>query len=1103
MIKRALLVIAVALMSAIPLGAQNEKLSVKASGEPLSEVISRIEDRYGFIFIYKTEELDVTREVTVDLVDVPVETVLAKILDRNTDFKITGRQIVLISKSPSPAQTARTQTSFMVRGVVRDEQGPLAGVVVFEKGSRDGEVNGAVTDIDGNYSITVSGPSCSLVFSSMGYVSQETAVDSRSRIDVVLAEDVSLLEEVVVVGYGSQSKKQLTGSVSVVKLGEVENKSKSTISQSLAGRAAGLRVTQTSAQAGGSSTFRIRGELSDMSNSPLIVIDGFPVTESSSLSSGNAYDTGSTDNVLGSINPDDIESITVLKDAASTAIYGSRAGHGVILITTKRGKEERPVVSYSGNLTVQTIAKQYEMLSCAQFMDMRNRQAYEEYLSKYALGMYDGYMKAPSGNIPEFEPFYTQDQILHSKGTDWVDEISRTGILHQHNVSVRGGSSKFKYMVSGNYMSQEGIIKGNDASRVALRANLDWDFSKYISAGVNASYSQNKYDNIPLGNGEYEDAGILRSAARFNPSLPIYDAKGEYMLDPEHATATNPVSMLEITDISMHDNILGNAYVDIKPFDALVIRLKAGAERKFQKRSSYLPTTTLEGKRNNGEGNIRQRDNTNVLAEITATYSKMFGDHSLKALAGYSYEKHSYEYVSAANTDFMIDGSLYYQLGAGQAEKPEVGSNGGYSSLASAFFRVNYDYDRRYLFEASLRTDGDSNFHPDYRWGVFPSVSVGWAINRESFMQSLPWISTMKLRASFGETGNSNVPFQIYDAYAIQFPSAVIGDSIAGGITDSTIGNRKLTWETTQELNIGLDAGFLKDRFSFSAEYYRRTIRDMITYNNLMYYFPVSQVIANGGKTLGTGIELTVNTTNIESRNFHWNTTFTYTHSVDRWLERSPYWKGKVYQSVTDEKSAWWSYHSLGLMQIGEKVPAHQTSLLPGMVVLKDVDENGTLSDEDMLYVGSSAPDGYIGLNNTFRYGDFDFSIYFYGAYGMTRGASYLESWTSMYQGYNVTKYAYESFCDSNRTATRPSFLHGGNGNGDFYVKDVWYIRCGNITLGYNIPFKKVVSSARVFIETANPFVFTNWEGLDPETDNLNFSYPNTRSFTFGVNFNF
>lgn len=1099
MIKRALLVLAAVCLLSLSLYAQSAKVSVKASGVPLSEVISQIESKYGYIFIYKTEELDVTRKVTVDAENVSIEAVLEKILDRKTDFKITGRQIALISKSQTADRTSQVRTARKVSGNVSDNLGPVAGVAVFEKGTN----NGVITDVNGNYTISVEGSGSSLLFTSMGYLSQEVAVNSKSKIDIVLAEDISQLEEVIVVGYGSQSKKQLTGSVSVVKMSEVENKSKSSISQSLAGRAAGLRVSQTTAQAGGASTFRIRGELSDMSNSPLIVIDGFPITESSGLSSGNAYDTGNTDNVLGSINPDDIESITVLKDAASTAIYGSRAGHGVILINTKRGKEDRPVVSYSGNLTVQTIAKQYEMLSCQQFMDMRNRQAYEEYLSKYALGVYEGYMKAPSGSIPEFEPVYTQDQILHTKGTNWVDEISRTGLMHQHNVSVRGGSSKFKYMVSGNYMNQEGVIKGNDANRVAFRANLDWDFGKYVSAGVNASYSYNKYDNIPLGEGEYQDAGIMRSAARFNPALPIYDAKGEYMLDPEHATATNPVSMLEITDVTKNDNVLGNAYLDIKPVEGLVIRLKGGAERMFQKRSSYLPTTTLEGKRNNGEANIRQRDNTNILAEITATYSKSFGNHSLKVLGGYSYEKHAYEYVSAANTDFMIDGSLYYQMGAGQAEKPEVGSNGGFNSLSSGFFRVNYDYDRRYLFEASVRADGDSNFHPDYRWGIFPSVAVGWAISREPFMRSVPWISTLKVRASFGETGNSNVPFQIYDAYAIQFPSAVIGDTIVGGITDSTIGNKKLTWETTQEINVGLDAGFLNDRFSFSFEYYRRTIRDMITYNKLMYYFPVSQVIANGGKTLGTGVELTVNTTNIETRDFHWNTTLTFTHSVDKWLERSPYWKGKVYQSVTDEKSAWWSYHSLGLMQVGDKVPAHQTSLLPGMVKLEDVDGNGVLDDNDMLYVGSSAPDGYIGFNNTFRYRNLDLSIYFYGAYGITRGASYIENWTSMYQGYNVTKYAYESYCNSNTSAKRPSYLHGGNGFGDFYVKDVWYIRCGNITLGYNIPFKKVVSSARVFVEVANPFVFTNWEGLDPETDNLTFSYPNTRSFTFGVNINF
>lgn len=1084
-------------------------VTVSADTVRIGTLISEIEKQTGCLVVYSSQEVDTSRQVRLKSRSATAAKLIKEVFaPLGIDGIFDNNYIILKTvrkQDAAPAGDKKTTPAdgrTTVRGTVGDAAGaPIAGATVLEKGSSNGAISGA----DGSFRISVA-PDAVLEVSFLGYLKSEVPVNGRTELQVRLQEGERLIDEVVVVGYGTQDKKTLTGSVSVVKMTDVETSSKSTVSQSLAGRAAGLRVNQISAQAGGGVKFRIRGELSDMSNSPLVVIDGLPVTESSTLSSGNIYESGSTDNLLGSLNPDDIESITVLKDAASTAIYGSRAGHGVILITTKRGAKERPVVSYSGNVSVQTVAKHYEMLSARQYMDMYNRQSYEEYLRTYALGMYSRFMTAPSGTIPEYVPAYTDDQIKHLKGTDWTDEVARTGILHQHNVSVRGGTESIRYMASANYMKQQGIIRGNTAQRITVRSNLDWDISKWVSAGLTATYSQNKYDNIPLGEGEHESAGILRAAAMANPTIPIRDVNGNYSIDPARPTSPNPVSLLEITDVSVFDRIMGSAFVTAKPVEGLELKFQLGADRQFQKRSSYLPKTVLEGMRRNGDANIRQREDDSYLMDLTATYTKTFGKHRLKVLAGYSYEKRNYEYVSARNTDFMIDGSLYYQLWAGQADKPEVGSDGGRKTLSSYFGRINYDYEQRYLLEVSMRADGDSNFHPDYRWGIFPSVAVGWVVSEEKFMQSARgWLSNLKIRASFGETGNSNVPYQVYDSFSIQYPAAVIGDKIVAGITDSTVGNSKLTWETTREFNLGIDIGFKNNRYSLAFEYYRRTIRDLITWNSLMYYYPVSSVIANGGVTRGTGFELTLNTTNIDRNDFTWNTTFTASRYVDRWKERPPYWKPAPYQKVDDQKTAWWSYKSLGLMPAdADAPPIHQTTLLPGMVMLLDKNNDKTLDDRDMVYMGASAPDLFIGLNNSLRWKNLDFSIYFYGEFGMTRGASYMESWTQMLNGYNVTRYAYEAYTNSNRSGTRPSYISGGNGWGDFYTQDVYYIRCGNINLGYTIPVdKKFLRNIRIYADVSNPFVITNWKGLDPETDNLSFSYPNVRTYTVGLNITF
>jgi TonB-linked SusC/RagA family outer membrane protein len=931
-------------------------------------------------------------------------------------------------------------------------------------------------------------------------------------------EDTKALDEVVVVGYGVQKKRDLTGAISSVKMDDEPVATFSTISHALAGKAAGLRVTQNSAQAGGGATFRIRGATSiNAGNDPLFIIDGFPISPRDNAGSGNQYDAGSLDNVLASISPSDIESIEVLKDASATAIYGSRAGHGVIIITTKRGKQgEKVKVSYSGNVAVQKMNTGYEMLSAQEFMVQNNRDVLEKFLYDNGQGVYAGY-KATTTNVYNGDR-YTVDRIASATTTDWLGEIVRTGVQHSHNVSLTGGTDNTQYLASANYFNQAGILKNNNASRFTANANLDSRISKHFKAGFSLNISRNQYDNVPLGSSENEASGIIAAALRFSPFTPVYDPEtGELSTNPLQANIPNPVALLDMTDKTTKDRLLGSAYVQANPIEDLTLKLNVGADRGFQKRQQYVPKTVPLGKSKNGRADVNESSYIDYLANFTAQYAKKFGEHELTALVGYEYQEFNSESLYAGNQDFSIDGYLYNNLGVGAYASPSVGSGASKSSLASYFGRVNYSFMGRYLLTATIRADGDSDFNPDYRWGYFPSVSVGWRFSDEAFLEGARNIlSNGKLRASYGQTGNSNVGNRISDAYGSS-GSFVFAEGLYKGVAVNRLGNPKLTWETTTEYNIGVDLGFLNNRINLSAEYYHRVISDiLVTSKSLMTYNEVTTMAANIGKTQGTGVEFTVNTVNVKNSNWIWTTDLSLTSYEDRWLERDPDWKPNVYQSADDYIRSIYKYRSDGLLQAGETAPAWQPTLAPGQIKLKNLrDEEGaenkiTLAQDQEL-IGSEDPALIFGFNNTVRWKNLDFNIYFYGELGRLRGVSYYEAWSTGFNGdiKNMSKGTLDVWRHDNQGSTVPSAVpnqtfSGGTSATDYYYKKINYIRCRNITLGYTIPVPKaVIASLRVYVDVNNPFIISNWTGIDPETDGHNFAYPSVRSFSLGVDISF
>lgn len=1121
----------VGLLLAGNLAVNAQKVTFNGEQVSLKQAFEQIESVSKYKIAYNTAQLDVNRKVTLNQKDTDVLQVLDQLLaGTGCTYKVNENYIVITSQ-----QTGAVKK---VHGVVKDVNGePIIGANVVVKGNPS---NGTITDLNGNFDLSVTS-NTTLQVSYIGYNTQELFVGKKTDFNIVLKEDTELLDEVVVVGYGTMKKKDLTGAVASVKMDDAPVGTVSTISHALAGKAAGLQVNTISAQPGSGSTFRIRGAASvNAGNDPLIIIDGFPVspTDDSKIQTGK-YDSGSSDNILASINPNDIESIEVLKDASSTAIYGARAGNGVIIITTKKGKTGAPKVTYSGTASVQTMAAKYEMLSAKDFMIQSNRYALEEWRRSNGIGVYGGKSEAEAAT--PYTPYYTDAEIANpAYDTDWFKEITRTGFQTQHNLSVNGGTEMTKYLISGNFFKQNGVVKNNDMDRYTARVNVEQKVSKYVNLGVNMTLSRNTTNNVPLGAGQNENASIMVAAAQFSPILPVRDEEGEYVLNSQAAFLPNPVSLLEITDKTVKERMLGTAYVEIKPIEELTLKGNFGIDRNYQKHSVYMPKTTLYGQKTGGQANIAQYDKSDYLMELTANYSKRFGDHNLNALVGYSFQRFTDESLSAGNSQFLIDGFLYNNLGAGAYPKPSVGSSASKSEMASFFGRINYSYKDRYLLTATMRADGASNFAKNNRWGYFPSVALGWRFTEEEFMQPLTSVlSNGKLRVSFGQTGNSNIGNRAISYYSTGNNNE-FGGTEQVGVYLSQMGNVDLKWETTTEWNVGVDLGFFKNRLNVTAEYFHKVVSDLLSERSLLGFQEVSTIAANIGETQSQGFELTINSTNFNTKNFGWNTDFTFSLYRDKWKTRDESWKPSAYSVYDSPIRYQYGYLSDGLIQPGETVD-WMPGAIPGQVKIKDINgyvynedgsvkvdqhgiplksgkPDGKLDDADKVIYGSSDPGYLLGLNNTFRWKNFDLNIYFYGQFDLLNSGSYKDLWltgasgmtgiVNMFRGYNMPVSAKDVWTSDNQSAVRPGYFQDKStwGIGDYYLQKSWFVRCRNITLGYTIPVnqgRNILSNVRVYFDVNNPFTITPYDGLDLETDNSVWAYPNVRSFSLGVDITF
>ncbi|WP_455638196.1 SusC/RagA family TonB-linked outer membrane protein [Parabacteroides sp.] len=993
-----------------------------------------------------------------------------------------------------------TQQTKKVSGVVKDNSGePIIGANVVEKGT----TNGTVTDMDGNYTLSVSN-NATLVVSYIGYTTKEIKVGSQAVVNAVLEEDAIGLNEVVAIGYGYVKKKDLTGAVSSVSADDmVMGGTVSNAAQALQGKTAGVQVSQTSKAPGGSISVRVRGNNSISStNEPLYVVDGFPSSEGLN------------------INPNDIESMQILKDASATAIYGARGANGVVLITTKRGKSGENKISYSGYLGAQKIQNPFTFISAKEYMNLANA-LYQEI---------EGQEGTTNGE-------YTESQLQSNVDTDWMEECTRLGLVQDHNLQFRGGSDKTKVLTSLGYFQQDGVLKNTNFSRISGRVNVDQTINNYIKAGATV-YAHRENANYQMYSGNIVNSNVLYSIMMYDPTVVPYNEDGSYGRVPG-GRGDNPLAnLLERKNDLVNDKFNGTAFVEINPLDGLTAKATAGVELLHNFQGTYLPASTYQGSIDNGVATTYDYTGTRQVFEGIVNYMKTFNRvHDFGAMLGYSYEKFTGEYRKMSAKDFSTDLFSYNNMGAA-AQKTSIASNKTENILVSFFGRVNYTYDNKYLATVTVRRDGSSRFGANEHWGTFPSGSLAWRASEEEFIKNLNIFSNLKVRAGFGVTGNERIGD--YASYALMSNTHLTfdGSSNAAGthINTSSAENKSLKWETTEQYNVGLDMGFFNNRLSVTVDGYFKKTKDLLMKVKMPLYTGFSSGQQNIGAIQNRGFEIDLTSHNLTG-DFVWDTKFNIAMNRNKVLDVGDngdifITSSKPMGSVSENDYAiiregealgsLFGYKYIGVLQEGETY-APQPNSKPGDPKFEDVNGDGVIDSEDRTIIGHANPDVIFGLTNNFNWKGFDLSIFFQGSIGND-----LLNMTNMNLEWKRTTDALKRWTKDNPSTEFPrnGFYYSQYGGyiNDHFVENASFLRLKNVTLGYTIPFKKVVSSCRVYVSAENLFTITGYSGWDPEVDTkaneaakdngaiqtanagagLDFnSYPSMRTFTVGLNITF
>lgn len=958
-----------------------------------------------------------------------------------------------------------------VDGVVMDANSePLTGVTVAVKGTQ----KAIATDATGRFSIEAR-QGQTLVLSYIGMITQSVAAPAPGspRIEIRMIEDHNSLDDVVVIGYGSAKKSDLTGSVASVKPEVLKNSKVGMVSAGLQGAAAGVQVTQGNMKPGADAGIVIRGAGSiNAGTAPLYIVDGVPVQ-------GGLQDLSSGD----------IQSIEILKDASSASIYGSRGSNGVVLITTKKGSSDRTRISFNATAGVQQLMNKQDMMNAQQYYDLieTTGQTYAWTSAELRL-------------------------LSRGESTDWQDAVTQDGSFQNYNFSVSGGGKTATHYLGLDYYDQNGTIKNSSFNRLTVRYNMDANLNKWLRSGVRMNIIESKLMNI----NEESDSGYgtMHSAITAQPTAPIYNADGSYF-DGFLNTKANPVAIVDLLDkATKKTRAVGSFYLELEPVKNLRIRSDNGGEMVFFKVDEYEDGRMGQHYAADGHARIMSNKKRYWQTENTITYDLEKNRHKLTVMGGFSASKIEYEEVMA-DSKGLDPTTKYNSLGSAATHGPN-GSYASASTLVSFYGRATYNYDERYLMTFTMRGDGSSRFAPGKRWGYFPSLAAAWRVTGEKFMQNATWVDNLKLRVSAGMLGNQNIGDYAYAAQIAQGGSAidyVFGGALAPGAAYATISNPNLTWEKAKQLDLGIDFGFLGNRISGTVEAYYKRTNDLLWTVPLPFESGYRSSLTNVGVLDNKGIEFSLNTVNVNMKNFQWTSSFNFTYNRNEIVEL---YDGKkdVNKSLFVGRSLGEFYviHSEGIWQLEEASEAAAFGAYPGDRKMQDYKVDNTINGDDRQFAGQSTPTWYGGFSNTFRFYGFDVTVFMNYAGGHMINNTLLRSQNSYNVWGNMSKDYYNNYWRIDRPSNKfpaprtGSFFANGDGT-DANLQDGKYLRIKNLEIGYTLPKRWTdaihANSVRLFFSVQNLATFTAYTGYDVEAwDNTN-PYPGSRSYIGGVSINF
>jgi len=1001
-------------------------------------------------------------------------------------FKI-GRNVTLVLMGLLLYLPSFGQTGVTIHGTVKDSvnAASLTGVSVLLKGT----TSGTQTDINGKFSLNapVGGV---LIFRYVGYKERDIVIQNNNAINVTLATSAKGLQEVIVVSYGRQSKHEVTGAIGQINTKEVKDAPVANIGQALQGKLAGVQINENSGTPGADMSFRIRGAASiNAGNSPLIVIDGFP-----------------SDEGLQTLSPSEIESVTVLKDAAASALYGSRAANGVLLVTTKQGKLGQKTLEFNAYTGVQSVPNRGKP-------DLMDPEEFAEYKKEYYEdeATYQGY----TGGVPSV--YQNPSQYAGTSGTNWFNVLLRNALIQRYNLAFSSGTETLKSYTNLDYNRQEGVVLNSYDQRITARTNTIYTPNKRLTLGVNLEIS-NGDNQVPPGldNGR----SIIEEAFLMDPTLKYKNADGTYPVSfSQPGMFANPNYYLVVTQSINHTKatrVLGNAYGELSIIDGLKFKSSFNVDNNNSSNNQFTPSTAQGGLGSAppqpATGSYGTGYDLNLLTENTLTYQKSFGKHNIDALAGYTYQKdHSESSSIAAST----------RIGTADAED---------WSVLSYIARLNYNYDSKYLLSATFRRDGSSRFATDTKYGNFPSISAGWVASDEDFMKNIKSISFLKIRASYGKVGNYNIGNYTYIA-GLNTNNYVLNNAVTPGQALNGIGNNNLTWETSTSYDIGMDLELFHNRISFTYDYYWKKTVGLLYDINIPEQSGFQSVYSNVGRFDFWGHEFTVGSKNLTGK-LKWNTNFNI--SFDRnivkqlGIDNAPiggyteYWDDNR-TAVGHPIGMFYGYVNTGVYMTEQQflTEPHDATAMVGTARFKDINGDGKIDINDRTYIGNPNPIFTYGLTNQFSYGKFDLSIVMAGSVGNDIADDSFQSTGNLDGVFNVLKAAagrWRSVQDPGNgiwprteSGTTADFRNFSN----LQVYNASNLEVKNITVGYTLPLinNKVFKSFRFNVSVQNAFIFTNYPGLNPEAgyaglNGLNqgrdfTGYPIPRTFSFGINANF